>query len=450
MGDCIEFYRERDKRTREYVGGTGFQVRPVHVAIDRSGCETPAGQLALLALANQLVRVHRRITFDVAVPDAVLRITTPFARGTLGPTLLSLSSQIDPRGEFKISNREEPDTISIGLGSQVHNRFDFYIGARGAIANLARSPIGFSDSSGTLRGSALAACLGAAAVFRSALDLRTNPRTLSCWNYLEGDQADAGPECVEPLDVGTVLMVGAGAVAASLIYWLCSFGCTGDWTIVDADEVKLHNINRGLIFTAADAGWPGGTPIKKAKCLASFISGAKVFDQWYDECDVAMHEVFDVVLGLANDRNVRHLIASRNTGITLQATTGTNWLSQLHRHILGTDDCIWCRTGEVENVEFGCSTSPVEEPGGRRNDAALPFLSAASGLMLATALQQLQMGTLAAHKCNDWRWDFASLHNMASCGHRSCRTGCTRILSSAVRRKLNKQCRWRALGEGNV
>jgi hypothetical protein len=99
------------------------------------------------------------------------------------------------------------------------------------------------------------------------------------------------------------------------------------------DEVKLHNINRGLVFTAVDAGWLKASAVKKARRLASLIPGAKFFEEWYDQCNAAMHEVFDVVLGLANDRNVRHLIASRNTGITLQATTGTNWLSQLHRHI---------------------------------------------------------------------------------------------------------------------
>lgn len=450
MSDCAEFYRERDKRTAEYVDREGFQLRPIHVAIQAAACESPAGQLALLALANQLVRVHRHITFDVPVPNAVLRVRTPFARSTLGDTLLSMSSEIDPCGVFGLVNRGEPGAVSIGLGFENENGCNFYIGASGATASLCDSPIAFSHSPGTLRGSALASCLGAAAIFRSVLDLRTSPRTLSCWNYLEGDRADAGPDSLEPVDVGRVLMVGAGAVAASLTYWLYAFGVAGDWTVVDADEVKLHNINRGLVFTANDAGWLTASPTKKAKRLGSLIPGARFFEEWYDQCNAAMHEVFDVVLGLANDRNVRHLIASRNTGIALQATTGRNWLSQLHRHILGIDDCIWCRTGEIENVEFGCSTTPVEDSNRQRNDAALPFLSAASGLMLATALQQLQAGALAVHQCNDWRWDFGSLYRMATCGHRSCRSDCTRILSPEVRMQLNKQCRWRDLGNGNV
>lgn len=451
MSDCSEFYKERDRRTTEYVGRDGFHLRPIHVAIQAATCELPAGQLALLALGNQLVRAHRHITFDVPVPDAALRVRTPFARNTLGDTLLSMSAEIDPCGVFGLAKRGEPTAISIGLGFEIDNGYDFYIGARGASALLSDSPIPFSRSPGTLRGSALASCLGAAAIFRSALNLRTSPRTLSCWNYLEGDRADAGPDSLEPVDVGRVLMVGGGAVAASLTYWLYAFGVAGDWSVVDADEVKLHNINRGLVFTAADAGWMKASPIiRKAKRLASLIPGAKFFEEWYDQCDLAMHEIFDVVLGLANDRNVRHLLASRNTGITMQATTGTNWLSQLHRHILGIDDCIWCRTGQIENVQFGCSTTPVEDSNAQRNDAALPFLSAASGLMLATALQQLQAGALAAHQCNDWRWDFGSLHRMATCGQRSCRSDCTRILSPAVRTQLNRQCRWRDLGNGNV
>jgi hypothetical protein len=62
-------------------------------------------------------------------------------------------------------------------------------------------------------------------------------------------------------------------------------------------------------------------------------------------------------------------------------------LSQLHRHIAGIDDCVFCRAGEILPVTFGCSTSEVVNPVGQRSDAALPFLSAASGLMLATLLQ---------------------------------------------------------------
>jgi len=444
VADCSQFYAQRDLRTVEYVGNQPFDAKPVHVAIDDKAATTPAGQLALLALANQLARVHRRITFALSTPSIPLCVRVPFSARTLGDALLSTVSLIDPCGEFRLEARPNGQVVSIALGDEVGAGFDWYIGADRAIGKLAKSPVGFSIATSTLRGAALAPCLGAAAVFRTMLGLETVPRSVSAWNYVDGVEAQPGPETLERLDVGRVLMVGAGAVAASLVYWLIAFGVDGDWTVIDQDEVALHNTNRGLIFTPADAGWPERTARRKAAVLSALISGSRRDEVWYDQSKLTQ-EVYDVVLGLANDRDVRHLIASQSNTITLHATTGVNWLSQLHRHIAGLDDCNWCRAGEIKTPAFKCSTADVELPGGTKTDAALPFLSAASGLMLATALQRLQLGELANQDRNDWRWDFASAHKMASSSFRKCRDGCSRILPAEIRHKINRTGRWHKL-----
>lgn len=449
MTDCREFYRLRDRRTVEYTGHLGVTDvggAPVHVAIDATAAACAPGQLALLALANQLARVHRRITFAVPDRGVPLVVRTPFGGTTLGDALLATAA-IDPCGTFGPGTRPEGHVVSIGLGAHVGEGFDWYLGADRAIAYLHRTPVGFTPSVGTLRGAALASCLGAAAVFRTQLGLTVMPRTLSAWNYAEGAQAVPGPDSLELLDVGRVLMVGAGAVGAGLAYWLHAFGVAGDWTVIDKDAVELHNTNRGLVFTAAHADWPHLRPeeaAKKAPVVAAVIPGARAFVGWYDECPAA-REKYDVILGLANDRNVRHLIASRNATVTLHATTGANWLSQVHRHIAGRDDCIWCRAGEVQTPLLGCSTGKVERPDGTSSDAALPFLSAASGLMLATALQRLQPGELAVGARNDWRWDFDSPFRMASSGARRCRDDCRRVHPAHLRQRINEGTRWAAL-----
>ena len=69
MRTAEEFYELRDRPTREYCGWN-IESRPVHVEIDEASCESPAGQLLLLALANQLVRVHRVVTFAIPTPAA--------------------------------------------------------------------------------------------------------------------------------------------------------------------------------------------------------------------------------------------------------------------------------------------------------------------------------------------------------------------------------------------
>ena len=444
MPECSQFYARRDLRTVEYVGVQPVDARPVHVAIDDKAAATPAGQLALLALANQLARVHRRITFALSSPSIPLSVGNPFSAGTLGETLLSTVTRIDPCGEFQIGSPPSGKIISIALGDEIGGGFDWYIGADRAIAWLSKSPVGFSAAPSTLLGAALGSCLGAAAVFRTVLGLESAPRSVSSWNYAEQADAMAGPETLEPLDVGRVLMVGAGAVAAALVYWLSAFGVGGDWTIIDRDVVELHNTNRGMIFTAADAGWPNGVPQRKAELLAAFIPGSRWAEEWYHESKIA-EEDYDVVLGLANDHEVRHWIASRNNTVTLHATTGVNWLSQLHRHIIGLDDCIWCRAGDALTPVFQCSVGDVQLPSGTRTDAALPFLSAASGLMLATALLRLQRAELAVLGRNDWRWDFGSTYKMVSSSFRMCREGCSRVVEAEVRQQINCNGRWRAL-----
>jgi len=448
MTDCAEFYRLRDQRTVEYMAGAELPQAPLHVAMDAAATSCASGQLALLALANQLSRISRQISFAIPNPGVPILVRTPFSGATLGDVLLGTVRSIDPCGSFTLGGQADRRALSIGLGEQVGAGFDWYIGADRAIAFLSSAPVGFTPVIATLRGAAVASCLGAAALFRAQLRLPVAARVLSAWNYAEGDSAVYGPDALDPLNVGSVLLVGAGAVAASLVYWLYVFGVAGDWTIVDKDMIRLHNTNRGLVFTPAHAGWPSITPLQtagKAAVLADLVPGAHVLPCWYDECETLRSEKPDVILGLANDRNVRHLLAAHNATVTLHATTSANWQSQMHRHITGRDDCIHCRAGEGQQPVFGCSNASVTLPDGQSADAALPFLSAASGLMLATSLQRLQMGELAEGSRNDWRWDFHSPFRMATSGVRHCSEGCSRTLPAHLRRSMNAGTRWRML-----
>ena len=445
--DCRQFYLLRNQRTVEYTNREVRDLQPVHVVAGFNCTATQAGQLALLALANQLARVSRRIVFEMSGSDVEVLVTTPFGNGPLGDVLLRTVRAIDPCGEFAIGLPSSQAHIGIGLGDDVKQGLDWYIGADRSVARLRHEPISVSDQPGTLRGAALASSLGAAAVFRSQLGLRTTERTLSAWNYAEGASASYGPESLEPVDIGRVLMVGAGAVGAAAAYWLRAFGVNGDgWAVVDGDVVELHNTNRGLVFTARDAGWPNGMKAKKAELIASVIRGATEHKSWYHESSELRNRRFDVVLALANDHEVRAALTHLNSAISFQATTGENWLSQLHRHILGRDGCIWCRTGKLEKASFQCSDAPVESSDGTRSDAALPFLSAASGLLLVTALQRLAAGDIGDDPANCWSWDFSSEYRMASTPtKRECADGCAFRVSETVRRKLVAGTRWAPL-----
>jgi len=441
-----EFYLLRDRPTNEYLVGQVLSPRPVYVSVDSLTSRTRAGQLAVLALVNQIARVHRSVAVDLPPLDLPLLAISGVPAHDLPSAVLATMHAADPYGEFVLSSFRPIQCVSIGLGADCAPGCDWYIGARNSVAYLSRSPVEFCETAGSVRGAALASCLGAAALFRLQFGLETVPRVLSCWNYREGDEAAEGPSDSAILDVGRVLMIGAGAVGSALAFWLREFGSDGQWVVVDRDRPDVSNLNRSILFSAADAGWPNQEPGWKAVLAARAIPGAVPICKWYEEFSRASAEPFDVVLCLANEYNVREELACRNFSVLLHGTTGTNWLSQLHRHIPGRDDCIFCRVGEVKATKLSCSTvslGPSAEKG--PGDAALPFLSAASGLMLSTLLQRLHCGVLTSDDCNDWRWDFGSTYRMATRAQRACAHSCTRVGPSDVRAQLHLGGRWKSL-----
>ena len=442
------FYQLRDARTVAYLERNGPPVlAPVAVHADDDACATQAGQLALLTLVNQLMRFHRVVRVFTSNPDVAL--LTPSVRGgvTLRDELVSLAAAIDPYSQFDIHTRlaTYPAAVSIGLGENCRADLDWYLGCERSVGELGNSPSSLGHgSSSDLRGAGVAAVLGASAVMRGVLGMPVVPRKLSAWNFEEGDAADPGPAALPAVDVGRTLMVGAGAVATSVVYWLMQWGNCGPWTVADADLVALHNTNRCVLFFPADAGWLNGPVRSKARCLEQYLSDVRAIDKWYDEAVEAHTDIFDTVLVLANERDVRTRVSHRNDPIQFQATTSPLWRAQLHRHIVGVDDCPRCRMSEVRAPTLNCSEGPIAtEDNPDRPDAALPFLSVASGLMLVSALQHLQLGRLGSSPLNVWGWDFKSTHQMAQSGIRRCDDGCTIRLEPNALREIASATRWR-------
>jgi ThiF family len=438
-----EFYRLRDDRSSAVLGDAVRGEAPVHVAVDADACRSPAGQTLLLALSNQLARVHRTVTFDLAAPEAPLAAPSVFGGADLRQAILGGMALIDPFGRFTEASIAPESSVSLGVGERAPTNLDWYLGADGATGLLHAAPCRLMSSrAGTMRGAALASCMGAAAAFRVIHQLPVKARQLSAWNYAEGAGTDRGPDALPVLDVGRVLVVGAGAVASALVYWLHAFGVRGEWRIVDEDFVKLHNTNRSLVFLPSDAGWNGAEVQRKVDVLARFLPNARPEPVWYHSSTIA-REPADVILALANEHDVRTAIASRSAPIVLHATTGENWVSQLHRHIVGRDDCIRCRTADVREPRFGCSTGAFQETAtDEHRDAALPFLSAAAGLMLVTALQRLECGLVEVGDENDWRWMWDSMHIGVGSGIRKCPDECRQVQPKETRQLMNVGTRW--------
>ena len=391
-----------------------------------------------------MARTHRSLVFSLAEPDCPLLTRSLCHEQTLGSELKGLCRRIDPFGSFVVDGPLSPvGEISIGVGADAPANLTWYLGCDRSLAHLARSQctLGKGDTA-DLRGAALAAILGAATAFKAALGLPVVPVILSAWNLKSGDQAEAGPSTIPMIDVGRALMIGAGAVGTAAMYWMALWGTQSAWTVVDADTVSVDNTNRCLLFFPKDAGWPDEAALHKVSCVATRVPNVSPLAQWYDEAQAPSH-AYDTVVVLANEREVRTRVSVRNDPIQFQATTGRSWMSQLHRHIAGRDDCIRCRMNDIKDPHLACAVASVDGTGDSAEaDAALPFLSAASGLMLVSALQRLQSGEVGGCRLNTWRWDFRSTYEMVSVGRHRCQSGCSMTLPSAIRDEIANHTRW--------
>jgi ThiF family len=428
----------RDDRTLLYTGGVKPTV-PAGVTCGPATASTMPGQLAILTAVNILARSHPEIV--LAVSDTYLAVPCPTGGATLIDACGRLALAANPDVVITFVDIIPDHILTLGIGAD-SGRASIYAGGSRWTARTSREPEEITDEPTSMLGVALAVTLATGFIFRTALGWpAVADRAVSLWTFLETVEPTGPAECGS-VDLGTVWVVGAGAVGSCLAWWLSFLGVTGTWHIIDGDVVDVTNLNRSLGLFAAHAGLTGHEPVGKAVAAADLIPGAVAEQVWWDEWVATDPPSPDVLIPVANDRGIRPAVAAYGHPATIHATTSPNWTAKLHRHLPGQDGCIACRLPENAPV-FGCATGSGEATEGEpRKDAALPFLSSAAGLLLLSGLLHIQHGQWPTHTRNHWRLFFdesgTALHSSRWC----CSQGCEATPAPTIRRAIHGATRW--------
>ena len=429
-----EFRQQFDSRTLTYIGDLEVDRRPVELRISPQA-HSPIGHALTTSLVNQLARAHKQLIVSGDLNQPLL-CRSPFGHRTLADATAGLAHAINPFIEVDLERRPDANVLlTIGIGAQ--QGADLTVGCHRWLATFdATAEIDPHPSSiwGALYGS----CLAAATTFHRSLGRHELPHgSYSLWR--NGARSDApGPNHKGPINIGRVLQVGAGGVGSALDYWLSLIGIQPEWLIVDGDTVAASDLNRQLLFLAADCGYNAATPLNKATLASSRLGGAATpLPDWLDT-DQLDHRS-DVLLALANEHGAREHLQGLQPTVLLHATTSNNWQAQSHRHIAGRDDCIVCRI-PPNTPRFTCSTGKLGET--KEVDAALPFLSATAGLLLAASLAKLELGVLADEHVNFTGLDLSTPTPAAQLLRHKCLDGCAHRLPAAARAHIDRESRW--------
>jgi molybdopterin/thiamine biosynthesis adenylyltransferase len=436
-----DYYRIRES-------GLGFDNESrasfsVAIVLGQSACASAVGQSVALNLINILLRFINNVTIAMPADRSDLLVKFPFVHGDFAECLRAVAERCDPRATMRLvstanfSRDRSFRCYSIGIGPDTGAPCDLYLSASVTppIENLLGQ---------VLVGAGVAALLGAANVARTISGLEPLVIRLSGWNLASDNAAEAGPGEWVPLDVGTVRMIGAGAVGGAVAYWLHQWGVGGKWQVIDQDVIRLKNVSKTLAFSTSEAEEVQGYSTMKVQVIERLLPNVTPIDSWYDTWDRQSIARPDIVLPLANERGVRARVASDSETVVLHATTSTQWQSIVHRHIAGRDDCIACRFPDRVPVKMNCSSGSLGtlESSITNRDASLPFVAGASGLMLATMLKRLQLGELASLSWNYCTWHWRTEARFRAAGRYSCASGCGTYLPRDVRRLVNSNGRW--------
>lgn len=393
-----EFYALRDERTDRCTQLRRYQQVTCILYLSPSLAETKAAQVTFLAAANLLSRWCRQVT--LVAPRVPLHPDLNYGSCDLVESALDQMADADPFGSFRHQSRlpsaDHAIALCVGGADAARSAAQaVFVNATGWLASVSKKrpiPISNAENSNSI-GAIAAACLGVAQAFKMALgmpaDKLIRDGVFDMFRLDWTTAPDVGP--IPSINVGRLLLVGAGAVGSSAVYCMRMAGLKGQITILDRDLVDITNLNRSPIFGRQTYGC--AKSVVAAEHLAGSALEATAHGLWWEQYIMERDRStlqFDVWLPLANERGVRWSMQNSVPPAMVHASTTSNWGVNHGRHLPGADDCLADRfPNQVRSSDLACASGTVVEQE-EQIDAALPFCSLFAGLLVTAELLRLQ------------------------------------------------------------
>lgn len=390
-----DFYSQRDDRTNRCIEVDGYQKVKCLVVADAATASSYSGQVMILTSINILSRWCRNI--DIMVPDNFLhsRLLLP-PYNTLHGRIKAEIEDADPFGSFNvIANTKGKYDCILQIGNSGSNdiKFDVLIDGDGWLAIVGQKALMFDLDYRSLNpvGPAMAACIGVAQIFKSAIgypkETLIKNLFLSAFDYADRKDISSNidPSLLNAVDIGKGQLIGVGSVGSAFLYFLRMLPVKGNVTLIDHDIVKTINLNRSPIFGISNIGkskvtvgcqYLYGSGITAIPFCGSYSDYIKTHGRKRNE--------IDLLFPLANEDNVRWAIENNFPPLMIYGTTTKDWGINLGRHIPYVEDCLVCRYPESKkDIGYVCSEGNLSGVNEETSvDAALPFLSPLSSVLM--------------------------------------------------------------------
>lgn len=397
-----EFYAARDDRTNQISDSTDYRDAEILVAGERDVLSTYAGRVAAQTTLNLLSRFVRNV--DVTFPSVPSDDELAPAAPTLAEQAIQQMRDADPHGRFSRIRSPDPSSydciVTVGnpnLRSETTSTIR--IDGGGWLARVVRDgtvePVASRDENPL--GPAVAACLGGTEAFKTVVGASesafTDAVTYDTFHHEvhEVSAEPTAPDLPPSINLGTARMVGVGSVGSAAAYFLKRLPIEGTLQLIDFDPVELVNLNRSPLFTASHAIEGASKAEAAAEFLADHID-VRPFEDDYDAFTATGPEAADVVLPLANERDVRRSIQYDRPPLMVHASTGQSDVF-VRRNIPLEEPCLLCHfppnRADPDAVCAGGKVPAGDETDDDGPDAAFPFASFLAGCFVAAELAKL-------------------------------------------------------------